>query len=216
MSSYLSKLIVFSVECFIFKKERSWNPPFICAFIVCPGPWTNTYDLWGWPFHRYSASFPELWLVTWSFLRKDSKEFQPWDWLRTLSFGSNSLELFFCCNGKRKNPRVLSEALWGLERFQTYVCVCVWPVKTDTGWDARAAESALPSRIQSSFEKLQNQIKIRKMANWWPYWLHTSCHFSGNKFCKTETAAITPFYSKLTVFINGKSKKNKKTNVDGI
>lgn len=23
--------------------------------------------------------------------------------------------------------------------------------------------------IQSSFEKLQNQIKIRKMANWWPY-----------------------------------------------
>lgn len=26
-SSYLSKLIVFSVECFVFKKGRSWNPP---------------------------------------------------------------------------------------------------------------------------------------------------------------------------------------------
>lgn len=178
MSSCLSKLIVFPWNVsFLKKKEAEMHLFFVLSSSV-QAP-ELTFVTAGVDLSIVTASFIVISRTLARVLVILKEGFQRIPTLGLTEDALFRLRFFgtvFCCSEKRKNPSVLNEELWGLGLFQTYVCLCVWPVKTHTGWDARATESALPSRIQSSFEKLQNQIKIRKMANWWPK--GTACFLS--------------------------------------
>lgn len=218
MSSYLSKLIVFPWNVSFLKKKEAQMHLFLC-FRRLSRPLNE--HLWplGLTFPsllQVSSLFPELWLVFWSFLRKDSKEFQPWDWLRTLSFGSDSLELFFVAakNERTQACWMRSSEVWGCFR-RTCVCVCdLWrPTQVETPEPQRAH---FPPGSKAALKNSKIKLKSEKWLIDDQKELHASCHFSGNKFCKNWPKQLQLNHFILNWLSLSKERAKKKTNVDGI